>query len=667
MKPTLLINNRQAARHRLAAAPRLATLGSLILFVAGCAPEIIKPRDTGLEGLALTRVDPALVLPGTRVVLTGQSFVPSTLGATQVRIHGSFQNGTTVDLEADVTVASGSRIELSAGDQLFSLLGGVGDFDGEVAVEVTSTVDKKLHSASLPVKLSFATDSTPRLDAVGDQVSFVNQPTEVNGDGFLLGGDEGETRAELTGCFTPAGQTTCGAQKTITIPAVPATAFDRTRVNFPYITAISGIGPGAFDGKVVMVNVQPSGTQRRSIEKTVHFDIQKPAIFGASTTAASLGQYVVINGGGFIGGNPDEATLLDLKGTFTPDGGGAPRMLDLELVPEFVSGPEVRYVLSENDPLGMLVKLRKESGIIQGTVQPIVADLSGSVSGDAIPVALLILPVKQVVWVHFLDSYVESLRHFGLRAADPQIRARVLEVAARDYAGVNIEFRAEVVTDFALFATVDLAGPDPNGQGLLGYDNTPGKDTDNLRLYDHIGGVNAVTQEDGSPGYGGVFVEGFFGFSKHPNGLAARLPEDNTTFDPIFDPFRVDVGGTETTASELAALQPPTLTDGTSCPAHDRRTQIACAIWVLGSIIGSTMTHEVGHSLGLANPYGAGYHDAGDLPNRLMEVGSARPFDERAELNGEGPSVFCDTAYDYLRVILPSTADKPPVMRPPCD
>jgi hypothetical protein len=88
---------------------------------------------------------------------------------------------------------------------------------------------------------------------------------------------------------------------------------------------------------------------------------------------------------------------------------------------------------------------------------------------------------------------------------------------------------------------------------------------------------------------------------------------------------------------------------------------------VLGSIIGSTMTHEVGHSLGLANPYGPGYHDAGDLPNRLMEVGGARPFDERAQLNGQGPAMFCDTAFDYLRMILPSSADSPSVERPPCD
>jgi hypothetical protein len=636
------------------------------MMLAGCAPEIVGPRDTGLEGLAVSKVDPGTILPGTKIVVTGQSFVPETLGKTQLRLHGSLGNGQ-VDLEADVQVISGSRIEVSANDQFFAALGGTGELDGDVVVEVTSTVDHKLHTATTGVRLVFATESTPTLDAVGDGVSFVNQPTEVDGSGFLLGGDEGTTQAELTGCFTPVGQTSCGATNTVMIPTAPMSAFDRTRVTFPYATSISGIGPGAYDGMLTLVNTQANGTMTRSGQKAVHFDIQKPAIFGASVTSASLGQYVVINGGGFIGGNASEATLLALKGSFTPDGGGAAVALDLELVPEFVSGPMVRYVVSESDPLGKLIDLRKSSGIIRGTVQPIVADAKNTVPGDPIPVQLLILPVKQVVFVNFLASYVESLRKFGLRAADPQIRARVLEVAARDYAGVNIEFRPMAPDDFALYATVDLAGPDPNGQGLLGYDNTPGKDTDNLRLYDHIGGANAVTEEDGSPGYGGVFVEGFFGFSRHPNGLAMRLPDDNTTFDPIFDPFRPDTGGLELTAGELAMLSPPTLSDGTTCPAKNRRAQIACAIWVLGSIIGSTMTHEVGHSLGLANPYGPGYHDPGDLPNRLMEVGGARPFDERAELNGQGPAVFCDTAYDYLRMILPSSADKPNVERPTCD
>jgi hypothetical protein len=319
-----------------------------------------------------------------------------------------------------------------------------------------------------------------------------------------------------------------------------------------------------------------------------------------------------------------------------------------------------------DDPLGQAIDLRLESGRFAGTVKPVVQKGPLVVEGGAVPVALDILPVKQVVWVSFLASYVSSLRRFGLRAADPLVRARVLELSRRDYTGVNLELRDVQPTDFALYARVDIAGPDPNGLGLLGYDNSPGKDTENKRLYDRIGGVNATTQQDGYPGFGGVFTESFFGFSKHPNGLAQKLPQESDQFDAIFDPFRADRGGRELTATELAELGPPKLEGGGACPASDRRMQIACAIFVLGNLIATTMTHEVGHSLGLANPYGEGFHDPGDQPNRLMDAGGDRPFDERAELNGLGPAVFCDEEFDYLRKILPSKDAPPQVSRPSC-
>jgi hypothetical protein len=315
----------------------------------------------------------------------------------------------------------------------------------------------------------------------------------------------------------------------------------------------------------------------------------------------------------------------------------------------------------------MLVDLRREAGTITGMVRPVVEKGATRVDGTAIPVRLTILPVKQVVHVKFLPSFVSSLRRFGLRAADSLIRARVLEVAARDYAGANVEFRDSAPDDFALYATVEISGPDPNGLGLLGYDNTPGKDVGNERLYDRIGGVNARTQQDGYPGFGGVFTESFFGFSQHPNGLAQKLEQSSRRFDEIFDPFRPDVGGTELTATELATRAPERLTDGARCPSTDRTTQIACAVFVLGNLVGTTMTHEVGHSLGLANPYGEGFHDPGDGPARLMDAGGDRPFSERAELDGEGPALFCDEEFAYLRDILPSPFDPPAVTRPTCN
>ncbi len=272
------------------------------------------------------------------------------------------------------------------------------------------------------------------------------------------------------------------------------------------------------------------------------------------------------------------------------------------------------------------------------------------------------------MWIRFLPAYTESLRHFGLRGADRLIRERVLAVAHRDYAGIDVDFRTEQPTDFALYTTVDIGGPDLNGLGLFGYDNTPGKDVGNLRLYDQVGGFYALTQQDGNAGYGGVFVESFFSFSLHPNQLAMSNPGAAAEFDEVFDPFRPDVGGQPALAADLVGVTAPT--SGAGCPAAagDRRAQLACAVWVMGAMVGSTMTHEFGHSLGLANGGGPDHvHNDGDRPNRLMDGGGARPFLERAEIKGQGPAVFCDGDYGYLRSILPAADAPPAVARPPCN
>jgi hypothetical protein len=236
----------------------------------------------------------------------------------------------------------------------------------------------------------------------------------------------------------------------------------------------------------------------------------------------------------------------------------------------------------------------------------------------------------------------------------------------RDYTTVNVDVRLEPPTDFALYAEVEIAGPDPNGLGLLGYDNTPGKDNGNERLFDRIGGVNATTQEDGFPGYGGVFIESLFAFSEDPEPFAEKIPAADPAFDEIFDPFRPDRGGRPVVAADLAGNAVPVLTSGEGCPATERSQQIACAVWVLGNLIGTTLSHESGHSLGLANPFSEGFHNFSDEPNRLMDSGGDRPFAERAELFGQGPARFCTTEYEYLRQILPTSQAPDPSPRPSC-
>lgn len=645
----------------------VALAALLVAQLAACAGSKGPAGDSGLEGLALDSLNPGTVVPGTTIVLGGASFVSAEWGTSWVRFSGTF-GGSDVDALVTAKYVDFTTMTVDADSDLFSQLGGSdGDFEGEVSIEVQSAVDGELYtSQALFVQLSFRTELTPSLDTVQDSgLIFVNDELVISGGGLLLGGDEGTTYAVIEGCFIPEGQTLCTDIGPIESPVIPSSPFDRTRGAFAFGPEIAGINPGSFDGTVHLRNDLGQGRNPTSSMKNVAYDLIPPTVFSVSTTSASLGQYMDVEGGGFVGGSPSALTLLRLVGTYTPTGapGGAP--VDLLLVPEFVAGRTVRYVINEDDSLGQALDLRKDTGTFTGTVTPITRYMGAEVTGDGATMSLSIAPVKQVVYLDFKDSYVESLRTFGLRAVDSLIRDRVVAVVRRDFAGINVDVRTELPQDFALYSHVDIAGPDPNGLGLFGYDNTPGKDTDNERLYDRIGGANATTQEDGYPGFGGVFIESMLGFSTDPGSTTEPIMGGSENFDAVFDPFRADRGGERIAAKDLSGGV-AVLTNGDACPASDRSEQVACAVFVLGSMVGGTISHEIGHSLGLANPYSEGFHNSGDGLNRLMDGGSDRPFLERAELFGEGPSRFCQESYEYLRQILPTNEPSDAASRPSC-
>jgi hypothetical protein len=485
---------------------------------------------------------------------------------------------------------------------------------------------------------------------------------------------------ELDGCFLPVGGLDCtkdGTQVTgVTIAALPATAWDRTRISFPFAPSIAGIKPGGFTGTVRLRNVQPAQTIEGMSTLPLALTVQKPQVSLISPTRASVGEYVDITGGGFVGAAADEVTLIQLDGTFTPDAAGAPiaPVTALTLVAGWQSGNQARYVMDENDALGKLTgNLRLASGVFTGTVTPVIRKGTDQLVGTPTQATLGISPVKQVVYINFTASYYDSLEVFGLQAADELIQERVLDIAKRDYGGVNTDFRLEAPADFALYTQVDIVGPDPNGldggSDQFGYDNTPGKDRGNQRLYDRIGGVNATTQSDGSAGYGGVFTEQFLAFSAHANPIVKQLDNPSPLFDTIFDAVRPDRGTPVDSAEVDSAI---TITDSTVCVAkdRDRKTKVACAVLVLANMIGTTMTHELGHSLGLADPDGDLFHDPGDGINRLMDTGDARPFEERAEMSGQGPGRFCTDEFTYLQTVLPGAATMPAFSmdaRPACN
>jgi hypothetical protein len=623
-----------------------------IALLAACA-EAPAP-DVGLEGLAVDAVGPAVVVPGSELVVTGRSFVPEAWGETVLRLRG---NGVDLALPAHFVDYDQLRVAIDA-----DAVAALGDrLAGTAAVEVTA-IDGAVY-ASPPIELDLAArrSLTPALTAIASGgVAFVNDAIAITGDGFLLGGGEGDIVAVLAGCTVRDPDEPCTAGSPVAVPVVASA--DRRGAALALVPAAVGIEPGHFRGQLHLENRHAGGAITRAAPVVAGYELVAPTVFALTPSAVHLGQYVAVDGGGFVAGAAGAGTELHLEGALTGDDGTV-SAVDVVLVAEVLAGRRGRYVVSEDDALGAAVDLRAGGGTLIGTVTPEVVWAGTRVRGAATPVAVRFDAPVQVVYLDFRPGYVEALRLFGLRAVDHEIRRRAVDVVRAAYAGVAVDVRTTAPTDVALWSHVEIGGEDPNAMGLFGYDNSPGKDSGNLRLHDRIGGVNAETQADGAPGYGGVFVASLMGLSGHP-ALGEPLPDADPLFDAIFDPLRPD-RGREVRAADAAGLVVPTSSAG--CPAQGRPAQIACAVWALGSLIGTTIAHEIGHSLGLANPYGSGFHAAGDRPDRLMDAGGARPFRERAELLGQGPGRFCPDEHAYLRSILPAADPAPSLPRPRCD
>ena len=672
MRPDPKLRRARGLGRRLA----LALAGVLALGWVACGDDASEAPAGKTTDLIVNEVFPAALVPGSVLVVEG-NFVD--LKPAFVHLSGSM-NGQPVDVLLPAEPKGLGRLEVSwNGGVSMGLPGNDGEFVGTVQITASVPADPREHLSPLrPLNLRVATQLVPKFFGVEEGIKQVNDTIRVDGDDFLLGGGEGRTFAILEGCFQKAGDT-CKPVPDVEVPLAPDelqtdVTTQRKLASFPFAPKIAGIEPGLFQGSVrLRSDHKSSGPSTETAQIPVEIQLVPTTLTSFSPAAASLGQYVEIGGGGFVGKNPDvadstpAATRIQLVGTFTATGAPSGSAVNLELITEYVNGRLVRYVLNEEDALGQTADLRTVTGAFKGTAKPVATYGSQSVSGGEIQVTLGIAAVKQVVWVNWMPTYRDSLENMGLRAADQRIRERIIEAMQAPYIGVNLEFRTEEPRDFKLYARVDLEGPDPNGLGLLGYDNTAGKDKGNDRLEDRIGGVNAVTQEGGYPGYGGVFIDSLFGFSTHPGKFATKLEVADPLFDQIFDPFRPDRKGKPVLAEELA-VNVPVLQSGAGCPAakNDRKGRIACAIWVLGSLVGTTAAHEVGHSLGLADPEGEDFHNSGDEPNRLMDSGGARSLRERAEL-GEGPGVFCDDEYKYLKQILPSPVPDPVGMRPTCN
>jgi hypothetical protein len=309
----------------------------------------------------------------------------------------------------------------------------------------------------------------------------------------------------------------------------------------------------------------------------------------------------------------------------------------LTLVPDVFSGnTAMSFVIRPTaDEAGVLTGLGAVPGRFSGTMTPLVFLGPDRTRGAPYPFGLEIARPRQLVHLRALPGFDEALLEFGLLAEKEAVKARILEVCHRDYAGLSIAFTWDTPSDYAEYGIVEIAGRDPNGSGLFGLDNTAGKDVGNLRFDDVVGGFNADTQLGGYAAYGGVFPGEFMQLSAR----AGTHPLASGRFDDIFEPVSPALGG--------RPAEPGETIGGTA-----RAADILEAVRVLGNLVGSTISHEVGHTLGLA-AWDGQFHNPGDNPGWLMDSGTFRPFAERAEIDGQGPSFFEPMSRAYLESILP--------------
>jgi hypothetical protein len=629
----------RSPRARGLVARAIAALGlvPLALALAACETESGGgPPQILLDPLVVASAGPAELLLGTHFLVHGAGFVADDLGSQEVVFRGA--GGSPVGAPAEYL--DDRTIAVTVDAALRDHFGVDGPF-APVTVEVVRRpryADDEAR-ASIVLPLRAVSRLTPTATGVSPTDVYPGAPVQVAGAGFLQL-SEGTSLVVFDGEFTT---TDPPLQRPIVGLAVPGRHRSREALEVSLTPDLFGIRPGRFVGRIVVVNQVPGQEDVPSNQVSGLTLAYGPAVIeSVSPTSVRRGQRVVVTGRGLVPTDSalEATTLILLDGTFAPRTGPPLNLTGsaaMALFPDgFRGGTTMEYVLRVTlDPDGQPQGLGLVPGVFQGSVVPLLLYGQDRVRGTGMSLTLTVEPQLQVIHVKFLPSFDDALDKFGLRAVADRVRARIMAVCARDYEGVSVRFQEALPTDFAEYGVVEILGDDPNRAGLFGLDNTAGKDVGNLRFNDVVGGVNAETGEAGFYPFGGVFVSSFLQFS--PN-LGDEVTLADARFDDVFSPFVPALGGTPVAVAER---------DG-----GPRSGAIDEAVRVLGNLVGSTVTHEVGHSLGLAAVEG-NFHNVGDEPNRIMDAGSARPFRERAELDGQGPAVFAPHNRSYLERILP--------------
>lgn len=583
--------------------------------------------------------NPPIVGRVTPIILDIDSAVPMVRG-TSLRV--SVANLDALGEDA-VLVIGGQTLDaesVEGGEAVFLLTSGLlGSFgEGQHDVDVVIRNDE-VESEPFAFLLDVTTFLPIRFDQDIDELVHWNDELFLEGDGFLEL-EEGAVTAIFSGEFEL--QNGVRAPVVGELPVLQAEHGNRQRGVVILSTDLGSILPGTFQGEVYLRSELAGSSPSESVERDIQLEMQPTTFTGLSPEVASLESVVSLRGGGFLGGElgGDGLTLIRVDGTFTPiDGGG--RSFREELILSWRSNEELQLALTADSTGETLISelFGASRGVLDAMFTPI--NILGSLEYEGIgnSARLELGPVRQVVWLRFLPGFYVGLPSFGLAAAAGRIEALIAQRIESIYADWNVDVRTSRPLDATMsgITVIEIGGPDPNGRGLFGYDNSPGKDVGNLRLFDAIGGANAESQADGYEGYGGVFIDGFLFFSESGAPTEGAGPDPDPLFDEIFD-------GVRNAPATLAEVE----------GRGGRVAEVERATQALSSMVGETTAHELGHSFGLADPFGSStvFHNRVNRPGCLMDSGSSRPFGERSAQSGFEATHVCGDNAEYLDDIL---------------
>jgi hypothetical protein len=575
--------------------------------------------------LALSPVRAGTLLPGGRFYIHGSGLLARATYTVTLLLpeESPSMSATLIDsgsLEVMIPVDYG--LSLSPG----ALMG---------ALVVHASLDQAYGEETISFSAQLTHLLSPQIDTINAWTA-PGTPSVINAAQLLLPG-EGQSSIFINGQLTNAD----GRVTQVSSQALLEGVNSMRDQGYWVATPIDwGIEPGIFTGQVKIINQAQAGVAESPWFTDVTFTYRRPQVTSvqvgqsefASSSATILGahrgEWMQFKGWGFIGASLGGITTLRFQGSFTPHNtlASPQSWSDLPLNAEWRSGEHLQAYLDvtyddqcESEDLG------GRPGSLSGEITPII-DFGGLlIEGERTPIELEILGNRQVIYISFLPAFTDSLRLFGLRNVSAQVIDEIIGIVSRDYEGINVDLRLTPPEDYALYSVIEIGGPDPNAQSLFGLDNTAGLDLCNQRLDDVLGGKNA----DSGGTFGGVFVESFLNLSPRRG--------DNPLADPLFDEIFDPVIATPATVNEVG----------------DRALIVDRAIRALGHLVGNTLTHELGHSMGLPVFAGCGqYHNApGEL--QIMDCGQDRPFIERVGLDPRGVARWTPENEQYLKKILP--------------